>query len=163
MATQSIRVITKPLLLLSEMRNNLVPAPAGSTRLYPFSKIGRMAPLMNLGIDVGRSAEHSPSWNIDLPTATIGLGLTLERPVEPALEETRKAGWYLDKLVIRFTAGLDKQDTMTTGAGQPLRQNATGRTCPNDNQILHRVIFLMLFLLILYLILYLYLYRFTVG
>ena len=86
-AALCVTLITNPAFLRPEYGRHLGPAPSGGALCFPSVEVGRMAPLVDLGIHIGRTAQHLSTRCKDAPPLDRSLWFALKRPIERCLEE----------------------------------------------------------------------------
>jgi hypothetical protein len=121
----------------AEDRRHVGPGPAVETGSGPGVVVGRVAPLVDLGIHVRRPAEHLAARREDAPAAEFGLRFGLEGPVELAPEQFRHSRRNLTHQA-RLAPGFDEQDLVRARRGQIVREHATRGASTDDDAVPHR-------------------------
>jgi hypothetical protein len=96
-----------------------------------------MAPLVDLGIHVGRTAQHLSTRSENATPLHSRLRFAFKRPIERCLEELQEAGRNRNESAGGRSARLDKQDSKFSRTGQPLGEHAPGGTSSHDDKFAH--------------------------
>ena len=117
-----------------EQRQDVVPAPALEAELAPMVVVRRLTAHVDHGVDRGRSAEGLAARIGEGPPVQPGLGRRLEHPVRARIadgEEIADRDVEPDPVVL--AAPLQKQHAIARIGGEPVGEDASGRTGPGDD------------------------------
>ncbi|MBK8315024.1 MAG: hypothetical protein IPL01_13855 [Acidobacteria bacterium] len=109
------------------------PAPSRSPGLDPSVEIGRMTPLVHLGVHVGRAAQHLAPRREDATSVDRSLRLALKRPIDLALEELCHPCRDRNEAILRRSTCFEQQNPELSRIGQPFGQNTTCRSSADNN------------------------------
>src|SRR5690242_8042346 len=121
-AAPRISLLAEPALLCPENRCNVGPAPTGCPCRHPSVEVGRMAPLVDLRINVGTSAQHFSTWCEDAPAFDSSLWFAFERPIQVCLEELAETCGDRNESAGGASTCLDKQNSELTRSSHSLGQ-----------------------------------------
>src|SRR6185437_5953257 len=125
-------------LLPQEVRQDVIPAPAGKAKLAPAVVVGRLAAHIDHGVDRGRAAHH-PAARIGYRTAAkIRLRRGLEHPVRARIADgVEIADRDMEPDPVVAAAGLDEENAVAGVAAQPIGEHAACRAGADDDEVVN--------------------------
>ena len=123
-------------LRLDEIRQHVVPRPAGVSKPGPMVVILVLAADRNQPIDRARSAEHATARPVDPASVHVGIGLGVELPVDewvPHRAAVSDRQLNPEPAVVR--PRLQQGDAVARIGGEPVGQHATGGTRADDDEV----------------------------
>ena len=121
-------------LLLDEIGQNLIPAPAGEAQLPPAIIIGRLPSHIDHGIDGRAAADHLAARIGNGAASKARLGLGLKHPIGAGVadgEEVTHGNVEPDPIIL--PARLEHEYAVLRVGGEAIGQNAPGRTRTGDD------------------------------
>ena len=123
-------------LVLAEVRQHVVPAPAGKPKLAPMVVVGGLAAHVDHGVDRGRAADHLAARIVQAAAVEALLGLGLEHPVRARIADGEQvADRDVEPDPVVAAAGFQQQHALARVGGQPVRQHAAGRARADDDVV----------------------------
>ncbi len=124
----------KMALVLAEVRQHVVIAPAGEPKLAPVVVVGGLAAHVDHGVDRGRAADHLAARIIEAAAVKPLLGLGLEHPVRARIADSEQiADRDVEPNPVIVAAGFQQQDALAGIGRQAVRQHAAGRARADDD------------------------------
>ena len=132
-----VTVTQEMILDAAEDGEDIRPGPAGQAEARPMVIVGGLATHGDHGVYGGGAAEHLAARIGEGAAIEAGLGHGLEHPVGTRIangEEVADRDVEPDPVI--GAAGLQQEDTVFSGSGKAVGDNAAGRACADDDVVI---------------------------
>ena len=120
----------------AEIRQHIIPAPAGIAELVPMVVICRLPAHVDHAVDRRTAAEDAAPRILDRTTVEARLRCRFEPPIGARVPHAEGiADRDVDPDVVVFTAGFEKGNRGCGVLGQPVREHAPGAAGTDDHVI----------------------------
>ena len=123
-----------------EIRQHIVPAPAGEPELAPMIIVGRLPPHVDHGVDRRRAADRLAARIVERPAVKARHRFGLEAPIRARIADGEQiTDWNVEPDPVVRAAGFEHEHAAFRVGGQPIGQQTPGRTRSHDHVVVFAV------------------------